>query len=712
MPLDRLYLQAKQLAEQLQHTVGKSAPQTGRQVLSMMIQPPSAAGIEAARQELAQLGAILQPDEVAEITAFGRLCLQLPVDLRLARMVWLGALWGLTADAVVLAAVLSSLEPFLAPSPHFMRDEEDYVQMLRDSTRSRLLFDSGTQSEPLMLRQVFLEWLVRFHEHREIEGHALGRRKAWGAKDILLQKRRRHTEAFSKMFVLAKGRMEHMVSQVLDLALRTFRVCEPGSRVGQQLQSVIASLGYAVDPKGDLSALPAKQLVFEDVRAVFEDNIPLLKALLAATFSDNLLIGSYWGQAGSPSDSGKEKKRQFKNDAQLQAIASKGVPLECSALFNTKDGQPVPGIEAYVDFVCGGKRAKPQEALEGHGAVLVELDQTSGRDSRGGQSQLHLHSKREGLDGRDGSGLDDFGSGLPLEFALLHHFGLAMREVQRSTGFQRSHGAHILQHPCMLQWEFMQPPSAAKGGCGGKGRGGGKSAVGRCGAHLERKNALGFATRLPADGGTNQKLPRVAVFAVSASVQGSENPGRVYPVGATSLPASHLAFILLTAKLNPVQGMRRFGMTARGGFSILSRCVNLPGGCLGKAWWEQICKLRATLRLQLSKTPVTEQHVLASRASAGCPPLLLADVGEIQDGVWSLLTTGLEFENKEATELAMDPRLAADILASPTLSVPAALQPLAAWDDLERRRAHLWQPEETHAMEEDGVFEEEDYEDM
>merc|ERR1712150_127103 len=212
--------------------------------------------------------------------------------------------------------------------------------------------------------------------------------------------------------------------------------------------------------------------------------------------------------------------------------------------------------------------------MGGHGAVLVELDQANGRGPLRGQPQLHLQSRRAGL---DGSELDDSGKGLPLEFGLLHHFGLAMREVQRSTGFQRSHGAHILQHPCMLQWEFMQPPCAAKGSSGGKGRGGGKPAATRCSALLERKNALGFATRLPTDG-TNQRLSRVAVFAVSASVQGSEAPGRVYPVATTSLPASHLGFILLTAKLNPGQGMRRFGMTARGAFSILCRCVNLPGG--------------------------------------------------------------------------------------------------------------------------------------
>jgi len=393
----------------------------------------------------------------------------------------------------------------------------------------------------------------------------------------------------------------------------------------------------------------------------------------------------------------------------LQAIAAKGVPLENAALFSTKDGQPVPGIEAYVDFVCGVKRAKPQEVLEGHGAVLVELDQANARGQLGSQPQLQLHSRRVGL---DGSELDDSGR-LPLEFGLLHHFGLAMREVQRSTGFQRSHGAHILQHPCMLQWEFMQPPCTTKGGCGGKGgkgRGGGKQAATRCSAHLERKNALGFATRLPAEGATDQRLSRVAVFAVSATVQGSEAPGRVYPVATTALPASHLGFILLTAKLSPAQGMRRFGMTARGAFAILCRCVNLPGGCLGKTWWEQIRTLRATLRQQLSKTPATEKQA-ASRASSGCPPLLLADVGDIQDGVWSLLTTGLEFENVEATELAMDPRWAADVSASHAPSNPAALQPLAAWDELDRRRSQLYQPEEP-TVEEDGTFEEEDYEDM
>ncbi|CAE7020266.1 rsmH, partial [Symbiodinium sp. KB8] len=105
---------------------------------------PDLKNVELARERNAELGAISECSEDAYITALGRLCLQLPLDLKLSRLVWLGAHFGLMADAVVLAvglgpwstwsassglwslvlwSVLSSLDSFSMPSPLFMRED-------------------------------------------------------------------------------------------------------------------------------------------------------------------------------------------------------------------------------------------------------------------------------------------------------------------------------------------------------------------------------------------------------------------------------------------------------------------------------------------------------------------------------------------------------------------------------------------------------------
>eukprot|EP00959_Pyramimonas_sp_CCMP1952_P463114 9484356-Pyramimonas_sp.AAC.1 len=78
------------------------------------------------------------------------------MDLRLTRLIWLGALWGLAADAVVLACCLGSADPFMSPSPLYIKDERMFLERIRASTSARMLFDRGLQSEPLMLRQLFL----------------------------------------------------------------------------------------------------------------------------------------------------------------------------------------------------------------------------------------------------------------------------------------------------------------------------------------------------------------------------------------------------------------------------------------------------------------------------------------------------------------------------------------------------------------------------
>jgi HrpA-like RNA helicase len=96
MPLDRLYLQAKQLCEKLGQT--SKIQRSAKAALLELVQSPDVEKIAVARTELADSGAIDCPEESAKITRFGQLCTQLPLDLRLSRMVWLGVIFGCAAD--------------------------------------------------------------------------------------------------------------------------------------------------------------------------------------------------------------------------------------------------------------------------------------------------------------------------------------------------------------------------------------------------------------------------------------------------------------------------------------------------------------------------------------------------------------------------------------------------------------------------------------
>jgi HrpA-like RNA helicase len=365
MPLDRLYLQAKQLCEKLGQT--SKIQRSAKAALLELVQSPDVEKISASRTELADLGAIDCPEEAAKITRFGQLCTQLPLDLRLSRIIWLGVIYGCAADGVVLASVLSTNDPFQFPAVHFARSEDDFAGWLRETTGSRLLFDGGLQSEPMMLRQLFLEWLTTLHE----------RHQPYGTWAKVNGARKKHTEQFAKMHRLAKGRMEHIVSQVVDLSLRTFHACAAGTRACKQLRDLIRLLGYSINERGDLNAVTqaeigtAKELLFgED--PIFEDNTNILRGLLASTFSDFLMLGTYsgsetheswggkWNHTHQSSKSSKELQVEL-----LQAVSEKEVDVHHTAWFATQKDEPVVGIEKYVDHVAGHSVAKPQVVLAG-----------------------------------------------------------------------------------------------------------------------------------------------------------------------------------------------------------------------------------------------------------------------------------------------------------------------------------------------------------
>eukprot|EP00927_Polykrikos_kofoidii_P071183 TRINITY_DN67490_c0_g1_i1.p1 TRINITY_DN67490_c0_g1~~TRINITY_DN67490_c0_g1_i1.p1 ORF type:complete len:1397 (-),score=254.43 TRINITY_DN67490_c0_g1_i1:108-3872(-) len=654
MPLDRLYLQSKQLAEKLSYIL--NTPQTATGLLTELPQPPELASINAARIINADVGTITCPTEDAKISALGRFCLQSPVDLRVARLMWLGVLFGIPADAVILGAVLSSLDPFASPSPLFMRDEGPYIDKLRSAISARTLFDGGTQSEPLMYRQLFLEWLAAFHKNKWI----------CGEKDEVFRMRRKHTSDFSWHFSLSRGRMEHLVSQVQDLALRVYRSCDKGSAIANNLGELIRGLGYKVNTRGDLAGINYKEWSPFDPSKVFETTPGFLKCLLAAGLSDMLFVGSY-----TPVPThllmthGKESKENplEKQELLLKAARDNKMEVRQIAVFNAA----AKDVEGYVEAICG---ARPQKEivkviLGGEKVVLAELKKIdSGR--------------WRPLDSRQEAPLLDHSSQLPAEFNLLCQYEHGMRQLQRISKSLSgwTHGVIGVSNPCQLHWEFMKEVKGQKG-------------LMRCSAIFDRKNSLGILANIqePAQG---QPLSPVAVFAVAATVNGGDSITRCFPTGATVLNPGHIAFALATAKLDTsVTGFKRFAFTVDGAFTVLHRSFDLPAGCIDRIRWDLISSLREEIRKALE----AEDEFVEDGGSWGGHAASLFD-SPVQEKARNL-AQALPKEDQNvvvrATEDKKNPQpinLISDTVdLSGTRKVwSEAFQPLATWQELMHRR--------------------------
>jgi len=655
MPLDRLYLSAKQLCEKLSTAFGDLAPHTAENVLQQLVQPPDLTAITKARDLNAELGIITAANERAAITSLGRVCLQLPIELRVARLVWLGFHWGVVADAVVLATVLSSLDIFTSPSPLFTRNEAMFIERLQASASCRMLFDGGWFSEPLMARQVFLEWLLAFHAAENV----------WGNKDYIFRARRRHTDNFSWRFSLSRGRMEHMISQTLDLAVRTMRLCGPGSQANIQLRGLVGGLGYEINGQGDLSGISWdswKPLVLE---GIFEVDVTYLKGLLAAAFSDQLLIGSY---GSVPRDMDAPIPKLDRQEALLKAMYENQLQPRRTLVFPGNMEKP----EAYVDFICGGpsKPSKPGIPVTACGSKcsLVELQEEEPE-----WEVLRSRSTSEKSDSRV----------LRCEFGLLHSFDRSMRELEKakvSSGW--TYGKVDIQHPCRLHWEWMQHVFVPNSGKTRKG----PMAV-RCEATCDKKNALGFMAHLQ-HLQDNAGMRNVAMLAVAAQAHGSEVPGRVFPTGVTLLTPGHIAFVLATVVMKTASfGLRSIGFTTSGALAILHRSISLPTRCVDSARWELICQLRYALRCALAVPDLPKSSWL--RGSAGT---LLADsaVEPIVRRLFEALpldrgadTAKPDEENPSVATLAAK---VVNLAAHDLQDGPAAFWPLATWDEVNRRR--------------------------
>jgi HrpA-like RNA helicase len=100
-------------------------PMRAHKVLGQMIDPPPKERVIAAVDSLQLSGAL---DKKENLTPLGRVLVQLPLDVRLAKVCVLGAVFRCFDQAVTLAAVLATRDPFMAPF-----DKRDEARRIKNS---------------------------------------------------------------------------------------------------------------------------------------------------------------------------------------------------------------------------------------------------------------------------------------------------------------------------------------------------------------------------------------------------------------------------------------------------------------------------------------------------------------------------------------------------------------------------------------------------
>lgn len=82
------------------------------EVLAATIEPPEPRRVDAAMGALKMVGAL---DDKKDLTSLGRVLLQLPIDVQMGRLVLFGSFFRCLDQALTIAAILTSRDPFMSP---------------------------------------------------------------------------------------------------------------------------------------------------------------------------------------------------------------------------------------------------------------------------------------------------------------------------------------------------------------------------------------------------------------------------------------------------------------------------------------------------------------------------------------------------------------------------------------------------------------------
>ena len=281
VPLAKTFLRAKGNGPQL------GIPLPSR-LLSMVIEPPSFVQFSTALHDLAEYGAIAHSphhkiSEEADVTLLGKFSLSLPLDLNLCRLVLLGILFGCPLDGIVIAAATAMYQDvFSMPMKVVMNDLHRFCHSLTTSTFFRMRYDDGYYSNPIMILNMFIDWL----KYKSSYPHTSRRELA-----IRFQK------------AIKPGRLLHLEDFVGDIARCVANCICQDTVLYSELQTLSRiSMENKGEPVfGEFPSQPVRKSWEGNTGLLhFCNNCVILKALIAAAAPDEILCGERACESSHP----------------------------------------------------------------------------------------------------------------------------------------------------------------------------------------------------------------------------------------------------------------------------------------------------------------------------------------------------------------------------------------------------------------------------
>ncbi|KJP89692.1 hypothetical protein AK88_00652 [Plasmodium fragile] len=193
-------------------------------VLSMIIEKPPREKIRSTRHELEKMKAIIKIKDKLVISIIGQIMIRFNMSINLCRLLLFGVVMNVTFDTIIVTAIINTNDIFPSFNLFTSKSIYSYGVSLETSLKQKQYFDGKTYSEPIMLRNVFIEWLCVFslyvqdlkNEKKFEKSHL----KSYYVTTCTLMNKRNHINAKKLLCV---------VSSVNNLCKRLLKILNRGS---------------------------------------------------------------------------------------------------------------------------------------------------------------------------------------------------------------------------------------------------------------------------------------------------------------------------------------------------------------------------------------------------------------------------------------------------------------------------------------------------
>ncbi|VWU52517.1 DEAD box helicase, putative, partial [Hepatocystis sp. ex Piliocolobus tephrosceles] len=141
---------------------GPNNPISVNDLINMIIEPPMKETIKSTKHELINMKVIIKIKRKLAISILGQIMLRFNLSIDLCRLLLYGILLDVTFDSIVIACILHVGHILSPGNLFFFKDIYSYGTSLLSNLKQQIYFDGKTHSEPIMLRNIFLEWLCVF----------------------------------------------------------------------------------------------------------------------------------------------------------------------------------------------------------------------------------------------------------------------------------------------------------------------------------------------------------------------------------------------------------------------------------------------------------------------------------------------------------------------------------------------------------------------